>query len=97
MLIGRWSVWPSTSRIQLRSGGILGGNLFERGDDRVELLLGGTRQIGAARREQHFGLEHEAVADNPDVGPVAKNLSQTAEELGAITGQFLDLAGQRKV
>src|SRR5439155_2516592 len=39
----------------------------------------------------------EAIADNADVGPIADDLTQTAEELGAIARQLLHLGGQRQV
>ena len=49
------------------------------------------------RREQHLGLEHEAVVDDVDAGAVAQDLAQPAEELGTVALQLLDLAGEREV
>ena len=65
MAIGRMSVWPSTRIAQSMSGGIL----------RLELASARRRacragrwpsgvSVGRAGVEQHFGLEHEAVADH---------------------------------
>ncbi len=48
-------------------------------------------------REQHLRLEHEAVADDPHVRPVAEQLAQPAEELRAEAAELLDLAGERHV
>ena len=41
--------------------------------------------------EQHFRLEDEAVADDADARPVAEDLAQAAEEIGAVTGELLHL------
>src|SRR6185437_1740368 len=54
-------------------------------------------QVGAAEREQHLGLEDEAIADDADVRPVAQYRAQSAEELRAVARQLLDLAGERGV
>ena len=50
-----------------------------------------------AAGEQHLGLEHEPVADDPHVRAVAQGLAQLAEELRAVLRQLLDLARQRDV
>ena len=50
-----------------------------------------------ARREQHLGFEHEAVADDADVLAVLQELAQAAEEVGAVALQLLHLAGERRV
>ena len=47
--------------------------------------------------EEHLRLEDEAVADHPDVGTVAENLAEPAEEVGAIARQLLDALGERHV
>ena len=52
---------------------------------------------GLAGIEQHFRLEHEAVADDANVGAVAENFAQPAEEVGAIARQFLHPLRQRDV
>ena len=63
----------------------------------LHLYLAGVVDDVGARREQHFGLEHEAVADNADVLPVGQDLAQPAEEIGAVAVQFLHTLGQRDV
>ena len=71
----------------------------------VEQRAGELVELGAALRaehrlagvEEHFGLEHEAVADDADVRPVAEDLAQPAEEVGAIAREFLHPLGQRHV
>ena len=47
--------------------------------------------------EQHFRLEHEAVADDADVGAIAENFAQPAEEVGAVARQFLHALRQRDI
>ena len=62
-------------------------------------------EFGAAFRQQHrlpgieehFGLEHEAVADDADVRPVAEDVAQPAEEFRAVARQFLHPLRQRDV
>ena len=44
-----------------------------------------------------LGLEHESVADDPNVRTLAQDLAKPPEELGAIFRQFLDLARKRAV
>ena len=55
------------------------------------------QQIGLAGVEEQFGLEHEAVADDADVRPVAENFAQAAEEVGAVARQFLHALRQREI
>ena len=62
--------------------------------DRLQAL---DRHRRLAGREQHLGLEHEAVADDADVAAVLQQFAQAAEEVGAIALQLLHLAGQRRV
>ena len=47
--------------------------------------------------EEHFGLEHEAVADDADVRPVAEDVAQLAEKVRAVARQFLHALRQRQV
>ena len=42
-------------------------------------------------------MEHEAVADDADVGPVAEDVAQLAEKVGAVARQFLHALRQRQV
>src|SRR5258708_12940170 len=56
----------------------------------------GVEDRGAGVEEQ-LGLEHEAVADDPDVGPCPQNLPQLAKEVGAIARQFLHPLGERNI
>ncbi len=44
----------------------------------------GLVQSGPAGVEEHFRLEHEAVADDADVGPIAENDPQPPEEIGTV-------------
>ena len=34
--------------------------------------------------EEHLGLEHEAIADDPDVGPIAEDGAQAPEKVGPV-------------
>ena len=82
--------------------GDVGRNLLVEVDER-------RRRCGRARRdasgrivawpalEQHLGLEHEAVADDADVGPVAEDLAQPPEEIRAVAGELLHPLRQRDV
>ena len=69
----------------------------QRGGELVELRLPGRVDAGLAGIEEHLRLEHEAVADDADVGPVAEHLPQAAEELGAVARQLLHLLRERHV
>ena len=69
----------------------------DRGGDLVDFGARLRPQLGLADLEQQFGLQHEAVADNADVGTVAEDFAQAAEEVGAVFGQFLDLLRQRQI
>src|SRR5205085_2528895 len=55
----------------------------------VEASLGGI--------EEHFRLEHEAVADDANVGPIAEDGAQPAEEVGTIAREFLHALGERHI
>ena len=71
----------------------------------IEQRAGELVEFGAAFRPQHRGaaveehlrLEHEAVADDADIGTVAENFAQLAEEVRAIARQFLHALRQRDV
>src|SRR5262249_37188350 len=47
--------------------------------------------------EEQFGLEHETIADDPNIGTIAQNRAEPAEEIGAVARQFLHPLGERKV
>jgi hypothetical protein len=40
----------------------------------AQLVHAAGIDVGRARGEQHLGLEHEAIADHPDVRPLAEQL-----------------------
>ena len=70
--------------------GDLAGNLFlkfqQRGGETVELgapLRLVERGLGGV--EEYFRLEHKAVADDANVGTIAEDRAQAAEEIGAVT------------
>src|ERR1700738_4858568 len=75
----------------------LGRDLLQRSDHRRKLLLRIIAELGASRREQHLRLEHEAVADNPDIRAIAEDLAQSAEELRTIAGELLDFVDERQI
>src|SRR6266849_4491330 len=69
----------------------------ERDRELVEFAAAlGVEDRGAGVEEQ-LGLEHEAVAYDPDIGPCPENLPQLAEKVGAIARQFLHALGQRYI
>ena len=41
-------------------------------------------EIGLAGVEEHLGLQHEAVADDANVRPVAEDFAQLAEEIRTV-------------
>ncbi len=47
--------------------------------------------------EKHLGLEHEAIADHPDIGTVAEDFPELAEKVRTIARQFLDALRERDV
>ena len=91
------SVWPSTRSTQLISDGIC----FSRSSSAPASLSSSARPSGrsaaCAAVEEHFRLEHEAVADDADVRPVAEDVAQLAEEVRAVARQFLHALRQRHV
>ena len=74
------------------------GDLLGDSDQGVRQACDLRRALGLqscrGRGEEHFRLEHEAVADDPDVGIVAQDLAQAAEELRAVASQLLHPGGQ---
>ena len=52
---------------------------------------------GFAGIEEHLRLEHEAVAHDTDIGPIAENGAQPPEEVGTVARQLLHALGQRHV
>ena len=97
--IGRVSVWPSTRSTQGMSGGICAFELDQRG-----WRCGRVRPRPPARR---VGLAAPGRAPptgstkrSPTMrmsGPVAEDLAQAAEEVGAVARQLLHPLGQRDV
>src|SRR6516225_9704550 len=72
--------------------------LAQRGGEPVELGEAlGLVQSGPAGVEEHFRLEHEAVADDADVGPIAENHPQPPEEVGTVARAFLHPLRERHV
>ena len=96
-LIGCRSVWPSTRRIHLMSGGISLRDVLDGDRERGDPVLARLRQVGAAQREQHLALEHEPIADDLDPRAVGQHLAQLAEEFAAIALQLLHLGRQRGI
>ncbi len=95
--VGRTSVWPSTRSTHWISDGIWPSSWVQRARHFVDLAAAFGLQVGLAGVEEHFRLQHEAVADDAHVGPVAEDLAQLAEEVGAVLGQLLHLLRQRHV
>ena len=76
-------------------------NLFvELGQRGCELFQFGAA-LGQQQRlsgvEKYFGLEHKAVADDPDVRPVAQNRAQPPKKFRTVARQFLHPLRQRDV
>ena len=67
------------------------------GRELVELGAPFGTQNSLAGIEEHFGLEDEAVADDADVGTIAENVAQLAEEIRTVARQFLHALCQRDV
>ena len=91
------SVWPSTRSTQLIPEGIFFSRSSSAVANLVELGAALGPQHGRAAVEEHFRLEDEAVADDADVGTVAENFAQLAEEIRAVARQFLHPLRQRDV
>src|SRR5262245_25094143 len=72
--------------------------LEQRGGEPVELGASlGLVERGLTGIEEHLRLEHEAVADHADVGPVAENGAQPSEEVGTVALQLLHALRQRHI
>ena len=69
----------------------------QRGGELVEFGAAFGQQQRLAGIEEHFRLEHEAVADDADVRPVAEDGAQAAEEFRTVARQFLHPLRQRDV
>ncbi len=87
---GRASVWPSTPENPVDLVGDLQAEFLDRVGELVELALAVRVDLFGAGGKQDFRLEDEAVADDPDIGALRQDLAQAAEEVGAVTRQFLD-------
>ena len=61
------------------------------------VAIAGEIHDGGSFGEQHFGLEHEAIANHLDFLTLAQDFAQAAEEFGAIARQFLHLLRQGRV
>ena len=76
----------------------LGRDILDGDRQRGDLVLPRLRQVGAADREQHLALEHEAIARRSGCpGRFASTVAQLAEELAAIALQLLHLRCQRHI
>src|SRR5262245_19787391 len=72
--------------------------LEQRAREAVELGPAfGLVERGLAGVEEHLRLEHEAIADDADVGPIAENGAQPSEEVGTVPRQLLHALGQSHV
>ena len=56
----------------------------QRGCELVEFGLAFGQQQRLSGIEEYFRLEHEAVADNPHIRPVAENGAQPSEKFRAV-------------
>ena len=59
--------------------------------------LAGVVDLVCARREQHFRLEHETVADDADVLAIGQDFAQPAEEIRPVAVELLHALRQRDV
>src|SRR5262245_65520691 len=70
--------------------------LKQRAREPVELGPAfGLVERGLAGVEEHLRLEHEAIADDADVGPIAENGAQPSAEVGTVAPKLLHAVGQR--
>ena len=72
-------------------------DLVQRHGQLAELFLALRPKAGSSLREQHFGLEDKAVADDPHIIAATKHFAKAAEEFGSEALQLLDPRGQRVV
>ena len=81
--------------------GKIGGDLFfqlEQGvGDLVELGPAFRLEIRLAGIEEDLGLQDETVPDDTDVGAIAEDFTQLAEEIRAVALEFVDALGQCEV
>ena len=81
--------------------GDVGGNLpvefDQHGRELVELGAAFGLEHRLAGIEEHFRLEHEAVADDADVRPLAEDRAQPPEKVRAVARQFLHALRQRDI
>ena len=90
------SVWPSTRSTQAISLRVC----LSRSISAVASLSSSVRPSGSSSAwplSKHFRLEHEAVADDADIGAIAQNGAQAAEEFRTVARQFLHALRQRDV
>jgi hypothetical protein len=71
------------------------GDLEQRARERRQRRAARGTEVGGAGREQHFGLEHEAIPDHPDVAALAEHLLQATEELRSIARHLGHLFRER--
>src|SRR5215467_9919836 len=69
----------------------------QRTSELVEFLpsLGSQHRLSGI--EEDLRLEHESIADNPDIRPIAKDLTEAPKKFGAIARQLLYPLSQRHV
>ena len=75
----------------------LRGDLLQRIGHAGDLGTAGRAEVGGSDGEQHLGGEDEAVANDTDFRVVSKHFPQAAKELGTVAGEFLHLAGERRI
>ena len=65
--------------------------LEQRARERRQGRAARGTEVSGAGREQHFGLEHEAIPDHPDIAALAEHLLQATEELRTVARHLGDL------
>ena len=77
------------------------GNLalkFEhRVGEHVQLVQTSPTDFVGTRGKKHFRLEHETVADDADIWPLAEDFAQAPEKVRTISRKFLNPLSQRDV
>ena len=94
VLIGRMSVWPSTSEHPVKLLRDAAFQVLKRGCELVELRIACRIQLRGAALEKDLGLKHEAVANHLDVVPLAQRFFQLAEEVGPVLRKLLHALGE---
>ena len=69
----------------------------QRGCELIQLGAALGQQQGLTGVKKYFRLEHETVADDADIGAIAQNGAQAAEEFRTVARQFLHALRQRDV